>query len=251
MTNQLTTTTTNPAPEVARLRTRVASLHASIVREGGVDKLPTLLDPTSRKELDGRRRSLHAQLRPISLARAEQDAVQAAILTLLGMYPNIRIVDREGTSRAYMASLRDQPLFAIMAGLDDFRNGRVYDLDREGERIPFTLDHAPSAPRILDQVKKRAANVQEEHARIGRILAITKTTDDPGISAEEQARVAAKLADLSPTMGRMMTAIRDQDRRRIGAEAQVARDRAQRIIQDAKRRNQELDAASQDAQGTG
>lgn len=246
MTNQLTTTTSTPEHDVARLRTRVANLYASIVRENGVDRMPALIDSVQRKELDERRRNLYVQLRSISLTRAEQDRARAAIALFLSGYLNANTNDVEGTSRAYLLHMIDQPLFAIVAAIDDFRHRRVFDIDRDGNRIPFTIDYAPTAYRLLDQVKKRAADVQEEHHRIVRLLAVRKTIDDPAISDAERARVAEHMRKLADGLAMKSAEIREEDVRKSKAEASAARDRAARIIQDAKRRNSELEAVSQE-----
>lgn len=243
MTNQLATT--NETANVAKLQHRVAALYASIQREHGVDKLLAPIDPAFRKELQNRKTELHSKLRPISLATAEQTKVQVAVLTLLGLYLNVRITDKEGTSRAFMAALNDQPMFAVMEALDDFRNGRVFDVGADGQRIHYTLDHAPSAPRLLDQVKKRAADVQEERGKIARLLAIEKIAE-PEVSAAERDRVAEQLRRLADSLLMKRAHERQGEREKIRAEAQEARDRAERIQAEALRRNEEADWASQE-----
>jgi hypothetical protein len=246
MANDLVTTERSAALVTARLQSTVDSLYQSIERDRrGVDSLPALLSPVVRKELTDRRRALHGKLRPISLAGAELEAARKAVAGFLGGYLNIRTDNAAAAVAGYVAHLSGQPMFAILAAIDDFKNRRVFDIGAEGQRVPFTLDHAPSAYRLLDQVKKHASDVQAEHFKITRLLAITKTTDDPGVSPEEQARVAASLAELTATMGRSLTATRDEDRRKASAEAQEARDRARRIVDEARRRNSELNAASQ------
>jgi hypothetical protein len=252
MTNDLITTEKSIALEVTRLQSTVDSLYQSIERNRrGIDSLPALLSPAIRKGLVDRKRALHVKLRPVSDAMAELENARKAIAGFLGGYLNIKTDNPTAIAAGYVAHLRDQPLFAILAAIDDFKNRRVFDIGAEGQRIPFTLDHAPSAYRLLDQVKKCAAETQSEHYKIGRLLAITKTADDPGISAEEQAIVATKLAELTASMGRALVATQDHERRKISAEAQEARDRARRIVEEARRRNTDADLASQDAQATG
>jgi hypothetical protein len=253
MANDLVTTERSAALTTARLQSTVDSMYQSIERDRrGGDTLPALPSPAFRKELTDRKRALHVKLRPVSEAMAELETARKAIAGFLGGYLNIKTDNPAAVAAGYVAKLRDQPLFAILAALDDFENRRVVDHhDSNGNPVYFTIDHAPSVYRILDQVKKCAAGAQEERYKIGRILAITRVAGDLNISPEEQARVAAGMNNLAATMGRMMTAVRDSDRRKIGAEAQEARDRARGIIENARRRNRELDAASQDAQATG
>jgi hypothetical protein len=248
MATELTTTnSTRTAIDFVRLSRLVAALYGTIEKNRkGEETLPSLPSSDERKELTERRRELNAKLRVIGLARAEQDRVRGAISLFLSGYLNARTNDVDSTSRAYLAQLLDQPLFAIMAALDDFRNRRVFDIGSEGQRIPFTIDHAPSAFRLLDQVKKCAEDVQVEHYQIGKVLAITKTSETPLVSPEEAARVADSLAKLAGGMLKRVTKIAEADRQKNREEAQAARDRAQRIIQDAKSRNAERDAASQE-----
>jgi hypothetical protein len=68
------------------------------------------------------------------------------------------------------------------------------------------------------------------------------------MSADEERRVAEGLAALAGGMLKRATRDAETERRKTSAEAQEARDRAQRIIQDAARRHAEADRASQDEQ---
>ena len=237
----------------ARMQATVDNLYRSIERDRlGYDALPALPSPALRKELASRKQALFATLRPISLAVAEQESARRAIGALLGAYEvNLRVGNLKATAAGYVAHVADQPLFAILAAVEDFKHNRVFDIGKDGERVPFPLDRIPNAFRLLDQVKKCAVEVQGEHHKISRLLAITHTTDEPNISPEEQAIVHARIAELTATMGRTQTATRDFERRKISAEAQEARDRAQRIVEEARRRNTDADRAPQDAQATG
>ena len=248
-----TTDGTEKALAVARLQDTVDHLYRSIERDRrGVDALPSLPSPALRKELTARKQTLFATLRPISLAVAEQENARRAISALLGAYEvNLRLGNLKATAAGYVAHLGDQPLFAILAAVEDFKHNRVFDIGKDGERVPFPLDRIPNAFRLLDQVKKCALEVQAEHHKIGRLLAITHTTDEPNVSPEEQAIVHARMSELTATMGRMLTTTRDHERRKISAEAQEARDRARRIVEEARRRNSDADRVSQDAQATG
>lgn len=236
MANDLTATKAT-AVDAVRLRDSVNRLYASIERDRwNQDRLPVLPSAVQRRDLTERKQDLRARLRPVSAAPGEQDRARGAIALFLAGYLNARTNDVEATSRAYLAHLMDQPYFAIMQAIDDFRHRRVYDLDKDGERVPFTIDHAPSAFRLLDQVKKRAAEVQEEHYKIVRVLAITKTTEAPSISPEEAERVATGFRELASGMMQRMEQQRAEDRKRVKAEAQAAYERSRRIIQEAAER---------------
>jgi len=235
-----------------QLVARVASLYAEIKRDDRTrcDTLPARIDGPTRKQLQDYRRDLHGRLQPISNSMADREKASAAIALFLGGYLNVRTADPAGTTRAYVASLMDQPLFAIMEGLDDFKRGRVFDIGREGERIPFTLDHAPSAPRMLDQVKKRAADVQAERHKVTRLLAIEKVSE-PEVSEAERERVATHMRDLADSLAMKATAIHVEERKRIRDEASAARARSAQIIQNANRRREEAYFASQAEQANG
>lgn len=233
--------------EAAQFHARVGLLYASIGKDDRCrcDTLPAPIDQDTRKQLQEYRRNLHARLQPISLSVAERERAGSAIALFLGCYLNVRTSDPAGTTLAYVSTLLDQPLFAIMEALDDFRGGRVYDIGTEGQRIRFTLDHAPSAPRLLDQVKKRAADVQEARHKVTRLLAIEKIAE-PEVSAAERDRVAEQLRRLADSLLMKRAHERQGEREKIRAEAQEARDRAERIQAEALRRNEEADWASQE-----
>lgn len=234
-----------PIANAGHLRATAARLYRDIVRENGVDRLPALPSAELRRELEQRRIALVSRLRPISMAKGEQDRARGAILLFLDGYANAKTSDPDGRSRSYVAMLMDQPISAILEAIDDFRNRRVFDIGKDGERLPFTIDHAPSAPRLLDQTKLRAADVQEEQAHIVRVLAVTKTIDGPAIDPAERARVAELMAGLAAGMTRKVSVERAENRRQVVSEAQAARDRAARIKEDARRRRAE------DARATG
>lgn len=215
---------------------RVGALYASIDRDEGFrDILPVPLTATERRELESYRTGLHAKLRPISMATAEQATARKAIGVMLQSYINARSGDPGGTLDAYVAYLRDQPVWAILAALDDFRHRRVFDLNAEGDKVPFTLDHAPSAARILDQVKKHTNAIEDERGRVVRLLAITRYSPPP-VPPEEAERVHKLLRGLADHMSVNVDAARRAEREKIRAEADAARERARRIIDDAKRK---------------
>jgi len=236
---------------LAQLQDTIQRVYASIESEGRpgrfVDRLPQLPTPPFRRAIQDRRVALHAALRPISMASAEVETVRRAVAAFLGGYLNIKTENPAAIAAGYTAHLSDQPLFAILAALDDFKHQRVVDRHTEdGRPVYFTLDHAPSAYRLLAHVKKCAEAAQVEHHQINRILAITKTTEQAHVSPEERQRVGEAMAKLAGGMVKRITKEAEADRQKTRAEAQEARDRAERIIQDAKRRNSQLDAASQE-----
>lgn len=230
----------------AQLHARVGSLYAAIGRDDRrrCDTLPAPIDPDTRKRMQNYRQHLHSKLQPISTSLADRERAMSAISLFMAGYLNARTNDPAGTVNSYIEMMRDQPLFAIMRAIDDFRNGRVFDIGAEGQRIPFTLDHAPSAPRMLDQVKKRAADVQEEQHKVTRLLMIEKIAE-PAISEEERERVAAHMRNLADSLAMKSTQIRVEEMNKARIEADEARDRAIRIIQDARRRREEADYSSQ------
>lgn len=242
------------ANDLTRIDTSVdiSALYGSIERDRqGCDTLPALLSPDQRQDLREQRRSLHQQQRPISMAVGEQTTAQAAIALFLGAYINARTSDPQGTSRAYVAQMLDQPLFAIMQALDDFRQGRVYDRDKAGEYVQFTLDYAPSAPRLLDQVKKWSDANKAQSLKIERLLAITKASDRLPDNPEMVDRISKLMAGLADNLKTNLDVERQQQRQEIRAEAEEARLRAQRIMEQARRRNADADQASQEAEAHG
>jgi hypothetical protein len=226
----------NPGDD-AKIATRVASLYSSIERDHHLrDALPAPIDKNTRKILEEYRRGLHARLRSISESVAERQTAGKAIGAFLLGYLNARSSDAPVTLATYVSTVNDQPLFAILQALDDFRHGRVFDIDpKDGSRTPFTIDHAPSAPRLLDQVKKRAAEVQGEKYKVTRLLAIDKVTE-PEVAPEEKARVAEHMQRLAESLKIGRDKLRAAERERIRGEAQEARDRAAQIKQNATKR---------------
>jgi len=237
--------------EAAQLHALVGSLYGTIGRDDRhrCDTLPARINSETRKDLQAYRQHLHSRLQPICNSLAERERAKSALQVFLGGYLNIK-ADREGASNSYIEMMRDQPLFAIMRAIDDFKDGRVFDIGREGERIPFTLDHAPSAPRMLDQIKKRAADVQAERHKVTRLLAIEKVSE-PEVSEAERERVAAHMRGLADSLTMKATNIRVEELKKVREEAQAARDRSARIIQEARQRREEADFASQAEQANG
>lgn len=231
---------------VAELQEAIQRFYASIAREGGHDTLPHLPVSEARQRMQERKVALHLVLRPISIATADQKQAHAAIAALLAGYLNIRTDNPAAVAAGYTAHLGEQPLFAILQACDDFANHRVVDHIREdGTTVYFTMDHAPSAFRLLDQVKKCAVDARSEHYKIGRVLAITKARSAPIMTPEEEAHIAEGLRKLANGMLKRASADAEIERRKISAEAAEARDRAARIIEEARRRNAELELASQ------
>ena len=252
MTNDLTTTNDGAvftdAVVFAGLREAVGRFYALIAREGGRDTLPHLPAPEARQRMQERRVALHLALRPISMATADQKRARDAIAALLGGYLNIRTDNPAAVAAGYTAHLGEQPLFAILQACDDFANHRVVDhIKEDGTTVYFTMDHAPSAFRLLDQVKKCAADARTEHYQIGRVLAVTKTRDKPMMTAQEQARVAEGLSALAKGMLRRASQEQEIERKKIREELAAAQTRARRIIEEAARRR----AESIDEEATG
>ncbi len=253
MTNDLTTTNGGAvftdAVVFAGLREAVRRFYASITREGGRDTLPHLPAPEARQRMQERRVALHLALRPISMATADQKRARDAVAALLGGYLNIRTDNPAAVAAGYTAHLGEQPLFAILQACDDFANHRVVDHIREdGTTVYFTMDHAPSAFRLLDQVKKCAADARTEHYQIGRVLAITKARGKPIMTAEEEQRVAESLRLHADSLLKRANAYAEIERKKIREESAAARDRAQRIIQEAAARRR-AEMADQETHG--
>ena len=236
MANDLTIATN--AIVLGELQTVVQQLYAAIEKDGTEDVLPSLPPRELRGRMRARQLDLNAALRPISMATEDQKRAREVIAGLLGGYLNIRSDQHQAIAAGYTAHMGEQPLFAIRQACDDFKHRRVYDWIDE-KQVPFTIDHAPSAFRLLDQVKKCAADMREEHHRIGRLLAVKHVAITRRIDPEEQARVAAGLRDLAANFG--LKAV-DEDRamrEKTRLEAQEARDRADRITQEGARRRAE------------
>jgi hypothetical protein len=236
MTQELITTDDN-AQQVARVSARVSSLYADIQRDHRHhrDTLSAPIDPATRKQLQNYRRDLHAHLQPIGNSPSHRQAAGKAIGELLDGYLNAKSNDKHVTMAAYLSTLVDQPLFAILQAVDDFKNRRVFDIGKDGERIPFTIDHAPSAPRLLDQVKKCVGPTQEERHKVTRLLAVEKIRE-PDLPPEERERVGYLMSDLASKMKMQAAADREMDVKKIRAEADEARARAARIVQEATAR---------------
>lgn len=244
MTQAITTTGPNAVATQAMV-TRVAALHETILRDPHYrDTLPVPLAASVRKDLDKYRLDLHARLRPISMASAERDTVRKGLGILLQSY-NSYSSDPKGTLDAYCAMLSDQPAWAILDALADFRDGRVYDTNSHGERVRFTLDKAPTATRILDQVKKHTDATEAERARVVRLLAVNRYLPPPVPEAERE-RVGGLMQGLASGMAMTQENFRAQDRAKTRAEADEARERARRITEDARNRRRADDIASQD-----
>lgn len=231
--------------EAARLHVQVKALTLSVERDSRYrDALPEPINPTQRRSLENYRRALHARLRPIGEAVAESETARAAISLFLGGYANVR-ADAKSISHAYIAMLLDMPLFAIMAALDDFKNHRVFDLNSDGDKIPFTVDHAPSAPRILDQAKKHIDALVDERAKVVRLLAVTQTSgrkpDDPAMAE----KVGKLMAGLAADLGARSAKERLAEAEKIRAEADEARARARRIIESARQKRAAESAGAQ------
>lgn len=220
----------------ARISARVGSLHAGIERDHHLrDTLPLPIDPKTRKELEEYRRDLHGRMRGIGLSAADRQTAGKAIGIFLMGYLNARTVDTSATLAAYLAALSDMPLFAILDAIDDFKNRRVFDIDQTGARIPFTIDHAPSAPRLLDQVKKRCEPILEERGKVSRLLAVKQIAPPPP-DPEMVKKLGGLMRNLADNMKHKREAERAQEWEKIRAEADEARARAARIVQEATSR---------------
>lgn len=248
MTNQLTITGANEIDaQRVRLTSLVATLYGSVEWNRGYYELPKPLSVSTRRELENYQQALHARLRPISMAQAEKLTVRKALATLLQGYLNAK-GDFTAILDAYVGLLQDQPQWAILAALDDFRNHRVFDLNAEGDRVYFTVDHAPSAPRVLDQAKKIADAYREEWGKIDRLLKITRVKpQDRQISTEEAARVREGILALSQRLSSGIVRDRTEEQAKRRAEIEAANARTARIMEEARRRNADAEGASQEA----
>lgn len=239
MANDLTitgsTSVSTETVSLAGLQTTVGRLYAAIDKEGSHDVLPALPPPQLRQRMRARQLDLHALLRPISMATEDQKRAREAIAALLGGYLNIRSDQHQAIAGGYTAHMADQPLFAIRQACDDFKNRRVYDWIDE-KKVPFTIDYAPSAFRLLDQVKKCAADAREEYHQIGRVLAVKKVITERRISEDEQARVVAAMRLRAMDLGTSAEISRRADAEKIRTDAAEARDRAKQITQEGARR---------------
>jgi hypothetical protein len=217
----------------------VDAFYGAIEREGGRETLPNLPSPQVRGRMRERQLALRSSLRPISEVGEEMVRAKRMMLAFLGAYPYIKTTNADATASGYVAHLSGQPLFAIAAALDDFKHHRVVDHhDKDGQAVMFTLDHAPSAYRLLDQVKLRAADLQSESYKIGRVLAITRATSRPAISKAEQDRVAAGLQALAAHMAGKADEAQKAHLKELRENAQAARDRAARITENARRQRE-------------
>lgn len=237
MANDLTTTESGSVSTetvtLGGLQVTVRRLYGAIEKDGTRDTLPALPSPSLRARMRERQLALGQALRPISTSVAARERAMNTIAALLGGYLNIKSDNPQALAAGYTAHLAEQPLFAILQACDDFKNRRVYDLNADGERVPFTIDYAPSAFRLLDQVKKCAGDALEEHHQIGRVLAVKHVAVEKKISAEEQDRVHAALRLRSMELSESVDAGRRDDMARTKREAREARDRAAKIIKDA------------------
>ena len=240
MSKEITVTSGNSLPSrdlgENHFRDMLEKFYGSIERDGLQDALPRLPEPSVRKELVERQGALRTLLRPISEALAERDRAKKSIAFLLGGYLNIKAENKEAIVEGYTAHVSKYPVFAIVEACADFANHRVIDrYDEEGKPVMFTVDHAPSAFRLLDQVKKRVADAQEEAAKIARVLAITKVKIFPTISKQEADRIQRGFEDLAKSLSMGANSVVAGERDKIRAEAQDARDRAAKIKEDAAR----------------
>ena len=243
MAQELTTAST-PNALTAQTRVRVGALVATIERDAHYqDTLPAPLSKADRKDLEAYRRDLHARLRPASEASADMLTVRKAIAALLQSYVNAKTADPTATLGAYVSFLSDQPAWAVLAAVDDFRNRRVFDLNAEGDKVYFTLDHAPSAARILFQVKKHTDALEDERARAMRLLAITHFVQ-PEVSDEMRAKVGEQMRQLADSLKMRSAKVVAEDRVKIRAEAEEARARARRIKDNAAAARQQSAAAA-------
>lgn len=230
MPNELTTVDAK-AVAAQDFSAAVDRAYRSITRDGVGEMLAAPLDSGFRRALQDYRREMHAKLRPISMAAAEEARAKTAIGFFLQGYINAKSNNPTATVESYAAMLRDQPLWAIMDAIADFQNGRVFDVDLEGRRVPFTLDHAPTGPRLLAQVKKCTESVVAERHKAIKLLSITRI--EPQQNPEVTKRIADLMNGLASEMKVGAATIRAQERQKIRAEADAARDRAARIKHEA------------------
>lgn len=241
------------APALATDATALAEqFHDLIERDhrARVDTLPALPSHTQRVLMQARSVELHDALRPITYAETDLTNATTLLRLFLGGYFNLKVADPEKTARAYVKTyLGEQPLWAIIAACNDFKNGRVFDINNQtGDQIPFTLDHAPSGARMLSQCRKITERFREEQGRLSRVLAITRAKPaERHISTEEAARVREGILSLSQRLSSGIVRELTEDQAKRRAEIEAANARTARIMEEARRRNADADSASQEA----
>lgn len=240
------------APIVATDATELAERFNGLIERdhrARVDTLPTLPSHAQRSLMQARSVELHGALRPITYADADMVNATTLLRLFLGGYLNLKSDNPEQTARAYVkVYLGDQPLWAIIQACNDFKNHRVYDLDSEGKKIPFTLDYAPSGARMRSQCQKITERFREEQGRLSRVLAITVAKPaERHISTEEATRVREGILALSQRLSSGIVRERAEDQAKRRAEIEAANARTARIMEEARRRNADAEGASQEA----
>lgn len=240
------------APVLATDATELAERFNDLIERdhrARVDTLPTLPSHAQRSLMQARSVELHSALRPITYADADMVNATTLLRLFLGGYLNLKSDNPEQTARAYVkVYLGDQPLWAIIQACNDFKNHRVFDLDSEGKQIPFTLDFAPSGARMRSQCQKITERFREEQGRLSRVLAITMAKPaERHISKEESAKVLEGILALSRRLASGINSDRAAQREKRRAELAAAKERTDRIMEEARRRNADAEGASQEA----
>lgn len=189
-----------------------------------LDRMPTTLE---REQLSKRSSQIAVALEPLQSRGADAIEAKKVLADLFMGYGVMRAMDDEAfrkTVAAYVYHLRDVPLFALRAAVDDFQNHRVYDVDRKtGVRTSVGLDHAPASYRIKTVCEKHAAKLYAEQIEFDRVLRARKTLP-PAIPAEERARVGEALRQFAKDFRASVTEDEaEENRRRVERQQEQMR----------------------------
>lgn len=179
-----------------------------VVVEGStllIDRLPTV---SEREQLANRLARIEQAL--VAVQPEERTDAQQAIADLLMAYGIVRADPNSAqTVATYVYHLQNLPLFAIKRACEDVKNGRVFDVDRNGNRRPIDATYPPSTIRLRAVADKHANELYAESLAFRRVLTARKLLANP-ISAEERKIVGEGLAALGAEI-RAREAERDLD----------------------------------------
>lgn len=188
-------------------------------------RLPTR---DERSLIEARQRSLNAALRPVGESMTDKDALARALAEFFLGYPSLRNADAEVMLAAYVSDLAQCPLFAIKMALGDIKQGRVFDVDKNGRKTPISPDYPPSTPRIIAQAQKRAEPTYGLRAQAVAALGVKRLAIT--VSPERQEAVGRKMKELAAhlSMKRIEDEAREEEARRASRE-KAARQNERRI----------------------
>lgn len=152
-----------------------------------LDRMP---NAEERQLLQARHRELMTMLRPINLAKTDQEKAAKALALLFSGYPSLRNANVRDTITAYMLHLEHLPLPALCKACEDIAHNRVADLDP---------DFAPTSPRIVKVAEGHIAPLARERDRIDQILGSRKLMRAAS-TPEAQERVRLGLVELAESM---------------------------------------------------